>query len=58
MDTKTKLKGLRLAVEDMWRVWVVMWNLPIGIIELVWLRIFDKERYQVNINALKDMWNA
>lgn len=56
MDIKTLLKGTRLAIEDIWRVWVLLWNLPIGIIELIWLRIFDKERYKVNIKAIKDLW--
>lgn len=56
MEIHSVLKGIRLAIEDLWRVWVLLWNLPIAIIELIWLRIFDKERYQVNIKALKDMW--
>lgn len=56
MKVKNVLTGIRLAIEDLWRVWVLVYNLPIGIIELIWLRIFDKERYQANIKALKDMW--
>ena len=56
MDKKTFWKGFRLAIEDMWRVWVILWNTPIGLTELLWLRIFDKERYDYNIKLLKDMW--
>ena len=54
--TKKVLKVIQAVIEEWWRLVVLLWNLPVGAVELVWLAIFDRERFKVNIKALKDMW--
>ena len=54
--TKKVLKVIQAVIEEWWRLVVLLGNLPVGAVELVWLAIFDRERFKVNIKALKDMW--
>lgn len=55
MKSKDIFRFVRMFIEEFWHLWVLLWNLPVGVIELIWLAIFDRERFKVNIKALKDM---
>ncbi len=42
------------AIETLWTVFVILWNLPIGIIELLWTGCFDREKFKYNLDMLND----
>ena len=54
---KKALKIVRLIIEVLWRILVGLINLPIAIIELIWLRIFYEDRFVARINEIKNAWN-
>lgn len=51
---KLVLKVIQNVIEELWTVFVILWNLPIGIIELVWTALFNKEKFVYNCGLLKD----
>lgn len=51
---KKALKATRLVIEEIWQVLVIVWNLPIGIIELVWTLCFNRDKFNYNWGLLKD----
>lgn len=51
---KKILKAIRLFIEEIWNVLAIIWNLPIGLIELIWTGLFDREKFKYNWNLLKD----
>ena len=55
---KKALKIVRLIIEVLWRILVGLINLPIAIIELIWLRIFYEDRFVARINEIKNAWNG
>ena len=55
---KKALKIVRLIIEVLWRILVGLINLPIAIIELIWLRIFYEDRFVARINEINNAWNG
>lgn len=51
---KLVLKVIQNVIEELWTVFVILWNLPIGIIELVWTALFNKEKFVYNWGLFKD----
>lgn len=51
---KIALKVIQNVIEELWTVLVIIWNVPVGIIELVWTAFFNKEKFAYNWNLLKD----
>lgn len=47
------LRFIKALIEELWQVLVLIWNLPVAIIEMAWLAIFDRERFKYNWNYLK-----
>ena len=47
------LRFIKALIEELWQVLVIIWNLPVAIIEMAWLAIFDRERLKYNWNYLK-----
>ena len=50
---KLVLKVIQNVIEELWTVAVLIWDLPVALIEMIWLSIFDKEKFQYNWNLLK-----
>lgn len=48
------LKCIQNVIEELWTVFVILWNLPIGIIEFVWTALFNQEKFVYNWGLLKD----
>ena len=48
------LRFIKALIEELWQVLVIIWNLPVAIIEMAWLAIFDRERLKYNWGLLKD----
>lgn len=46
------LRFIKALIEELWQVVVIIWNLPVGIIELVWNGLFNKEKFKYNWNLL------
>lgn len=44
---------VKTAIEGLWEVVVLIWNVPVAIIELLWLLATDRERFKLNIEYLK-----
>jgi hypothetical protein len=51
---KKTLKIIQNVIEELWMVVVILWNLPVGIIELIWNALFNKEKFAYNWALLKD----
>jgi hypothetical protein len=51
---KIALKVIQNVIEELWTVLVIIWNVPVGIIELVWTALFNKEKFVYNWGLLKD----
>lgn len=51
---KIALKVIQNVIEELWMVVVILWNLPVGIIELIWNALFNKEKFAYNWGLLKD----
>ena len=49
MDILLFIKAL---IEELWQVVVIIWNLPVGIIELIWNGLLNKEKFKYNWNLL------
>lgn len=43
----------KTAIEGLWEVAVLIYNLPVAIIELLWLLATDWNRFKLNIDYLK-----
>lgn len=52
---KLVLKVIRYAIEEIWQVIVILWNLPVGLIELAWTALFNQEKFKYNINLLREL---
>ena len=48
------LKVIQNVIEELWTVVVIIWNLPVGIIELIWTGLFNRDKFKYNWNLLKD----
>lgn len=48
------LRFIKALIEELWQVLVIIWNLPVGIIEIVWNAIFDRKKLARNWLVLKD----
>ena len=44
--TKKVLKVIQAVIEEWWRLVVLLWNLPVGIIELIWDALFNREKFK------------
>ena len=53
MDTRKILKVIQGVIEELWKVFVIIWNTPIGLIELAWTYLFNKESFRYNVGLLK-----
>ena len=51
---KLVLKVIQNVIEELWTVFVILWNLPIGITELVWTALFNQKKFVYNLGLLKD----
>ena len=51
---KKTLKVIQNVIEELWMVLVIIWNVPVGIIELIWNALFNKEKFAYNWGLLKD----
>lgn len=51
---KKILHTIRLAIETIWEVFKLLWNLPLAIIEFIWIAIFDKEKFHNSVVLLKE----
>ena len=49
------LHFLKLFIEEWWLLVVILWNLPVGVVELVWTGLFDREKFKYNCGLLKDL---
>lgn len=52
------LNFLKALIEEWWLLVVILWNLPVGIIELIWTGLFDREKFKYNLGILKDAING
>lgn len=48
------LRFIKALIEELWQVVVIIWNLPVGIIELVWNGLLNKEKFKYNWGLLRD----
>ena len=46
------LKVIKNVIEELWTVFVILWNMPIGCVELLWTGVFDREKFKYNWNLL------
>ena len=46
------LKVIKNVIEELWQVLVIIWNLPVAIVELIWTGLFNKEKFKYNWNLL------
>lgn len=53
--TKKVLKVIQAVIEEWWLLVVILWNLPVGVIELIWTGLFDREKFKYNWGLLKDL---
>ena len=53
MDTRKILKVIQGVIEELWKVFVIIWNTPIGLIELAWTYFFNREKFNYNWYQLK-----
>lgn len=51
---KKILHTIRIGVETLWEVFKLLWNLPLAIIELIWLAFFDKDKFYNSVVLLKE----
>ena len=49
---KKVLKVIQNVIEELWTVVVILWNLPVGIIELIWTGLFNRDKFKYNWNLL------
>ena len=43
----------KTTIEGLWEAAVFIYNLPVAIIEILWLLVTDRDRLKVNISYLK-----
>ena len=48
------LKVIKSIVEELWTVAVLIWNLPVALVEMIWLSIFDQDKFKYNWKLLID----
>lgn len=46
------LRFIKALIEELWTVAVLIWNLPVAIIEMIWFACFDREKFNHNWNLL------
>jgi hypothetical protein len=46
------LRFIKALIEELWQVVVIIWNLPVGIIELIWNGLLNKEKFKYNWKLL------
>lgn len=51
------LETTKTIIEMLWKLVVIVWNIPIALIEFIWLLIFDRDSLKTNISNLKDTLN-
>lgn len=51
---KKALKIIKNVIEELWTVFVIIWNMPIGCVELLWNGVFDREKFKYNWKLLAD----
>lgn len=51
-NVKKVLKVIQNVIEELWTVVVIIWNLPVGIIELIWTGLFNRDKFKYNWNLL------
>ena len=44
---------VKTTIEGLWEAAVFIYNLPVAIIEILWLLVTDRDRLRVNISYLK-----
>lgn len=44
---------VKTTIEGLWEAAVLIYNLPVAIIEILWLLVTDRYRLKVNISYLK-----
>jgi len=44
---------VKTTIEGLWEAAVFIYNLPVAIIEILWLLVTDRDRLKVNISYLK-----
>ena len=44
---------VKTTIEGLWEAAVLIYNLPVAIIEILWLLVTDRDRLKVNISYLK-----
>lgn len=44
---------VKTTTEGLWEAAVLIYNLPVAIIEILWLLVTDRDRLKVNISYLK-----
>ena len=44
---------VKTTIEGLWEAAVLIYNLPVAIIEILWLLVTDRERLKVNISYLR-----
>ena len=56
MNEKTRLVWgvIKNIIEEIWIVLVILWNLPVGLVEAIWLALTDRPRFKTNWEYLKD----
>lgn len=51
------LETTKTIIEMLWKLAVIVWNIPVAIIEFIWLLIFDRDSLKTNISNLKETLN-
>ena len=41
-------------IEELWTVLVIIWNTPVGIIEMIWAALFNREKFKYNWGLLRE----
>lgn len=44
---------VKTTIEGLWEAAVLIYNLPVAIIEILWLLVTDRDRLKVNISYFK-----
>lgn len=55
-NTKKILKIVQGIIESVWGLAVVIWLLPVAVVELAWTFFFNREKFNAGINGLKAMF--
>lgn len=44
---------IKALIEELFTVVILIWNLPVAIIEMIWFACFDRKKFWHNWNILK-----